>query len=421
MEELFSRKAGKPVEAGDVVWVKPDHIVSHDGTTLDAVEVLRELSVQSLSSEIKDKMRVFIDHSFPPASRLYAEKYNQIRDFCGRFGVRIYDHGEGISHSLMVEEGFVKRGEFVAGADSHTTSVGAVTGAAGTGFGGTDLGAIWVSGETWFPVPASILVTLTGDYPHGTDPMDGALYVLKILQPIVDEARKKLETEHRIFTLAIEFSGKAIHDHSPLERMALTTLVKETNADTCTVIPGDFESQPQNYVAAVSIDLSRVVPLVALPPQIKDSDFPYPFQIVPVEDVEGEKHQINRVSIQSCTGAYDYSIIEAARLLDKAGAHLKPSVQFYVVPATRKVEERMIESGDLLKLLKEGAITATPSCGNCIGRGCGVLGPRDRAISTSSRNEAGRMGSEQAMVYLASALTATASATNGYLTDPRKF
>jgi homoaconitase/3-isopropylmalate dehydratase large subunit len=421
MEQFFSHKVGKPVRAGGVIRLKPDHVVSHDGTTLDAVEVLKELGVGSIAPEITEKMKVFVDHSFPPATALYAEKYHLIREFCAQYGVSLFDHGEGICHSVMVEDNYVKHGDFVAGADSHTTSIGAVPGAAGTGFGGTDLGAIWVSGETWFPVPASILVTVTGRHRQGTDPLDGALHMLKLLQPIVDEVRKELEKKHRMFTLAIELTGKAIHDLSQLERMPYTTVVKEANADTCTVLPEGYEPCSENYAAMVKMDLAEVVPYVALPPEIKDAKYPYPYQVVPVEELEGKKHPINRVSIQSCTGAYDYSIVEASRVLAKSGSAVSPLVQFYVVPATRKVNERMMDSGDLPRLLKAGAIAATPSCGNCIGRGCGVLGSKDRAISTSSRNETGRMGSEQAIIYLASALTATASAINGYLTDPRSI
>ncbi len=421
VEEILSAKVGRKVNCGEVIRLRPDHVVSHDGTTLDAVDVLKELCVKSLDPSVKEKMKVFIDHSFPPANALYAEKYNLIRDFCVEYAVSLYDKGEGISHSVMVEDNYVKRGEFVAGADSHTTAVGAIPGALGTGFGGTDLGAMWVSRETWFPVPTSILVRITGAYPRGADALDGGFHMLKVLQPVVDEVRKKLEAKHRMFTVAIEFAGDAILRHSPFERMPFTTLVKEANADTCTVIPDGLEPNSDAYAAVVDLDLSDAVPYVVLPPQMRDSGFQYPFQVVPVEEVEGEKHQVNRISIQSCTGGYDFSIREAAQLLDKKARRINPSVQFYVVPATRKVKERMLQSGHLVKLLNEGAIEATPSCGNCIGRGCGVLGPRDRAISTSSRNEAGRMGSEHAVIYLASALTAAASAVNGHLTDPRNI
>ncbi len=394
-------------------------MVSHDGTTLDAVEVLNELGVKELPASTINKVKIFIDHSFPPASALYAENYDKIRQFCDQYLVELYDKGDGISHSVMVENRLAKRGDFIAGADSHTTAIGAIPGAFGTGFGGTDLGAMWVTGETWFQVPASILVRVRGTYSPGTDPLDGGFHLLKHLQPVVDAVRKRLEARYRTFTVAIEFSGPGIHNHKLFERMPFTTLVKEANADTCTIIPDDVTPDPDSYEAVLDLDLSKVEPYVVLPPQMKDPAFPYQFQVVPVREVEPEQHRINRVSIQSCTGAYDFTIREAAELLRER--EIDRAVQFYVVPATRKTKERMYEAGYLGELVRKRAIEATPSCGNCIGRGCGILGPDDITVSTSSRNEVGRMGHENALIYLASGLTATASAINGYLTDPRRF
>lgn len=53
VEEFFSQKTGRRVQSGEVVWVKPDSIISHDGTTLDAVRVLEDLGVKSLAHSIR--------------------------------------------------------------------------------------------------------------------------------------------------------------------------------------------------------------------------------------------------------------------------------------------------------------------------------------------------------------------------------
>jgi len=76
--------------------------------------------------------------------------------------------------------------------------------------------------------------------------------------------------------------------------------------------------------------------------------------------------------------------------------------------------------GTLAALMRAGAQLAPPTCGPCFG-GLAQLDAGEVRISTSTRNDPGRMGSRDAKIYLASAMTVAASAVTGRITDAREL
>jgi len=77
-----------------------------------------------------------------------------------------------------------------------------------------------------------------------------------------------------------------------------------------------------------------------------------------------------------------------------------------------------MREGLLSDLMQAGAQIAASTCGPCFG-GLAQLAPGEVRISTSTRNDPGRMGSTEAQIYLASAATVAASALAGHIADPR--
>jgi 3-isopropylmalate/(R)-2-methylmalate dehydratase large subunit len=80
-----------------------------------------------------------------------------------------------------------------------------------------------------------------------------------------------------------------------------------------------------------------------------------------------------------------------------------------------------MEQGYIQAIVEAGGVILNPSCGVCGGIDKGILGAGEVCLSTSNRNFQGRMGDPSSMVYLASPLTAAASAVRGEITDPREL
>ena len=149
------------------------------------------------------------DHIVPANNSTTATLSTSSRDFAKSSFMQFSDIGCGICHQLM-SEGVVLPGNIVVGADSHSVTLGAF-GAFATGMGASDMAAIWLTGETWFRVPESTGIHLTGRFSGAAEAKDLALtYVGKLG---MDGATYR----------APEFVGEGAHFLSMDERLVLST------------------------------------------------------------------------------------------------------------------------------------------------------------------------------------------------------
>jgi len=132
-EKVLARKAGLTDDLG----------MSHDNTA-----AIRRIFAKLGLDRVKEPERfvVILDHVVPPSQVQYAENHKDIREFVRRQGIRFYDVGRGICHQVVVEEGLARPGDLILGADSHTTTYGAL-GVFSAGIGRSPFGPPQSSGS----------------------------------------------------------------------------------------------------------------------------------------------------------------------------------------------------------------------------------------------------------------------------------
>ncbi|HLN08653.1 MAG TPA: aconitase family protein, partial [Xanthobacteraceae bacterium] len=127
-------------------------------------------------------------------------------------------------------------------------------------------------------------------------------------------------------------------------------------------------------------------------------------------------HPIDVVFIGSCTNSRISDLRTAAGLLK--GRKVSPNVRVMVVPGSQEVKRQAIAEGlpDLFRAA--GCEWREPGCSMCIAMNGDQLSPGQYSVSTSNRNFEGRQG-KGGRTFLASPLTAAASALTGVVTDVR--
>jgi 3-isopropylmalate/(R)-2-methylmalate dehydratase large subunit len=127
-------------------------------------------------------------------------------------------------------------------------------------------------------------------------------------------------------------------------------------------------------------------------------------------------HPVDVVFIGSCTNSRMSDLRGAASILK--GRKVSPNVRVMVVPGSQVIKEQAQAEG-LDAIFKDaGADWREAGCSMCIAMNGDQLQPGEYSVSTSNRNFEGRQG-KGGRTFLASPLTAAASAITGVVTDVR--
>jgi homoaconitate hydratase family protein/3-isopropylmalate dehydratase small subunit len=390
-------------EKGSIVFKKPDIILTHDNTA-SIFNTFKKMGGEKVADP--KQLMIVLDHNAPPTTAALANQYQKVRDIVKEQGItNFHDAGKGICHQIMAD--YAKPGMLIVGSDSHTCTAGAFN-AFAAGIDRTEAAGLWRQGETWFRVPESLKITLTGKLQEGVYAKDISLWIIGMIGSSGADY------------MSVEYHGEGVKTLTIDQRMTLANLASEMGAKNA-VFPNDevltewlgeemegvWADEDAEYAREIEINLSEIFPVVAAPHHVDN--------VKAVAEVRGTKLQ--EALVGTCTNGRYEDLEIVARILK--GKKLPEGFQMVVVPASQKIYLKAMRNGIIEDLLNAGANVLSASCGPCLGTGQGIPADGYNVISTANRNFKGRMGNKESFIYLASPATVAYSALAGEIVDPR--
>jgi 3-isopropylmalate/(R)-2-methylmalate dehydratase large subunit len=406
-EKILSAKCGRQARAGEIVVAEVDLAFAQDGTGPLAIRQIEALGLQGVARP--EATRFFFDHASPSPRKELSDDHRFMRAFSEKTGAGISEVGRGICHQLVAEH-YAQPGMLIVGGDSHTCTAGAL-GAFATGVGSTDVAVAMALGRTWFRVPESFKVELTGYFSKGVYAKDLILHLIggigaagatyKALEFSGRLESLDMEARLTVSNMAVEAGAKA--GLFPADDITLAYLKdrgrggKKLGPDT-----------GAGYEKLLKYELEKIQPTVSKPHTVDNTAL--------AQDLSDVK--IDQVFIGTCTNGRIGDLKIAAEIL--TGKKVAAGVRLLVGPASREVYLQAEKLGLLRIFVESGGMILPPGCGPCVGVHQGVLGSGEVVLATQNRNFKGRMGNPEGFIYLASPATAAASALAGKITDPRE-
>jgi aconitate hydratase len=352
----------------------------------------------------------YIDHQVYQTDSRNTDDHRYLQTVSRKYGATFSKLGNGICHQVHMET-FSVPGQTLLGTDSHTPLCGAA-GMLAIGAGGLDVAVAMGGGPYSFRMPAVVRVWLTGTLQPWVTAKDVILELLRRLT--VRGGSGKI----------FEYDGPGLPSLLAAQRMTIANMGAELGLTT-SVFASDEVTRSflarlgrgddwrpvaadagATYDDQIELDLSAIVPLVALPGS--------PDRVVPVSEVAGTV--IDQVMVGSCTNGSWHDMSSVVGVVRDKQVH--PSISFVVFPGSHRILETMAREGLLADLLATGATVSEPTCGSCAGIGH-VPAAGSKSLRAFNRNFPGRSGVKGDEIYLCSSVVAAASALTGVITDPR--
>jgi predicted aconitate hydratase len=398
---------------GEPIALKIDQTLLQDATGTMACMQFEQLEVPRVKV---DRAVQYIDHNVIQLDYKNPDDHRMLQALARKYGIHYSRPGNGICHYVHIER-YAKPGDILVGADSHTTTSGAL-GMIAIGAGGLDV-AVAMGGYPYeIACPEVVEVRLENTLPRPW--VQAKDIILELLRRLTVRGGK-----NKIF----EFTGPGTADLSVPERGTIANMIAELGATSAVFPPDDrtrdwlqrqereddFEDMAPDdgagYDDRVEIDLAELVPLVAKPHN--------PDNVVPAEEIAGTP--VEQVCFgSSVNSAYVDLALPAAVLADKDGQQVAERCTATATPGSRQILVAIAESGVYRQLVEGGVRMLEPVCGPCVGMG--QAPPSDaNSLRTFNRNFPGRSGTPEDSVYLCSPAVAAVSVLHGEIRDPREY
>src|SRR5437868_10851246 len=371
VEKIAARHAdglapGTVVRSGDFISIRPRHVMTHDNTGA-VIPKFKQIGATTIADPGQPVFA--IDHDIQNVTPKNLEKYAKIEAFAREHGIDFYPPGTGISHQVMVEQGYVVPGALVVASDSHSNLYGA-TAALGTPVVRTDAASIWATGVTWWQVPKVAKVLLKGNLSPGVTGKDVIIAlcglfnkdeVLNHAVEFMSDGIANLPMSARLTIANMTTEWGALAGVFPLDEVTVRYLRSRVGAFTNPGRPGtrrpksrsgytdaDIDAwwsdrtnlsadEDADYAIELELDLATVVPHVSGPNEGK--------AMLSLPGMARKHVPIQKAYLLSCVNARFEDLHDAAEVVRARGGHVPNGVEFYLPPASAELHAKPERTG----------------------------------------------------------------------------